>query len=163
MTVTTVRADWSEVNAVLARSDQASAVRDRDAARYWAGVAAGYLAAWRPPESVNYLWRDDLAAARQSTAAGTFTLDQARVKPAVGWDDFYACGVLYGYWAATADEDDADECCGCGQRILTGRDEELAECSVHGWYHDWCRADGCDCRPTPEFDKDAYYDQKYGW
>jgi len=144
MTVTVIGADWSQVNQVLARCDQASAVKDRDAARYWAGMAAGYLAAWRPPETANYLWRDDLAAARQSTAAGTFTLDQARAKPAVGWDDFYACGVLYAYFQATAEDEDAAECSGCGVRVLWDRDADAQLCDDHGWFCTFeCRREVC--------------------
>jgi len=165
-TMTTPRATrWSEIHQAVDRSAEARAAGLTSHSRYWSGVATGYLAAWLTPETPTTLWVDDLAAARSSNWARPLPLDAVAALPYgdAGFPGrFFQSGVLFGYLQATADDDDAAECSGCGDRVLTDRDDDLSECSVHGWFHDACRSDGCDCRPEREFDKDAYYDAKYG-
>ena len=119
----------------VAKSASAVLAGDTIASGFWRGVVDGMNAAMFGQA------RDVRVEAAQTPYAtcGSLSLVKATLTwlpiPAAEVEQAaWASGVLWGFRQATDDQDDAEVCSACDQRVLTQRDELACSCDDHGWF-----------------------------
>jgi hypothetical protein len=139
-----------------------------DERAYYGGFILGWAAAMTR-DGINAA-ADMVTEAKAHHYAATYTYPDAAARwqllgsntARINHHDYLrACGLLAGWKAGTADRPDADECTLDGARVLSS--EEGVRCE-HGYFcSDECRRAVCENRcDLPDFDEDAYYENKYG-
>jgi hypothetical protein len=147
---------WDQLNNLVGQIHQARRDGHHLRAAWLYGVQTGTLAAFSGWD----LWADDLIRARHYQWSRNEPYDAAleritRLVPhgPVQLDAIRACGVLWGFKEATAEEPDAEECLFCNGRVLLDRDTD----AVSTWHGVFCAEqchrdlDGYECcRHEPE-------------
>lgn len=160
MTLTADAIDhWTEIQPVKARNpllDEMhdagkTALTETDPHRqaFHAGLFTGYAVGF------GLVTREALDRARRAPYSANVHLDFRRPRPYDDDTTLWACGVRHGYYLATSERPDADECALCGERLIEKLDDTEwctcgLFCGIDGHRREWHAANGSPTGCTDE-------------